>query len=112
MSKKVTWESLSQMVVVRNHLSLLINSGRSVIPKNDVNAVNARMTTLDKFILEQAQKLIIEEPTVTDLVDALAETVKDNTPKTDGYFVQRDTVPVDPKKSKTKSGSFKRAKEE
>ena len=54
-------QELANLIAVRNHLSLLINTDRMVVPKDRIREVGNQVSTMDRLIVEKALELQLDQ---------------------------------------------------
>lgn len=107
-----TVEQLANLVVVRNHLSLLLNGTRNVIKKGDVQPINSLIQRLDSDIVLESLALFANEaaiPLDEDVQKRIAEAKAQLASKS--TFERKDVKEAAKQKPQPKKGAVKKVSE-
>ena len=106
----MNWEKLSHLVTVRNHLALLINTSRTLIPRDKVREYETIQRDMDIEFLNEiklADKLIEKDGIVLTSNDDLSVNVDKVVVKASVETKPVEAKPVSKKKASKKKSSSK-----
>lgn len=104
-------QELANLIMVRNHLELLINTDRAVVTKDKVNDINARKSAFDRVIVQGALELDLSSYESEKLQEKTATpmTYEDNGAVVVKVVDQEEKTAPKPKKAKKKAAKAKDA---